>query len=381
MAITLGAQGESTVLNALYDVDFDPIVPFLVGEEGKLAKFLMRLGGEESLMETFARWAYTQAIDSVDTVAVAPASTAALSFTVSTPGAWEPYAVVLHAPSKETLVIDTVDNSTGVVTVFGRARGVAAAAWSPGDELIRMGTAYPPGSSINQARSFQEVSVDNYAQIFWEPVEIDNTTIAINQKKGLHGGDFVARERKKKYLQFMRDMDYAHTFGESSNSSVRTMGGINPFVASTETATIATLSEANFENHLATKGLIDGSEKKLMLTSAFVATGLNQYATTKLQTSVGGTKYGYKLSTYSNALGELTVMPHYNFSKSTALKGTSIIIDLTNVQRAVLRPMKLYADIEVGTRDVRMDAWLAECTAKWGHPRHHSKILGTTAFA
>lgn len=384
MAISAGPAGASNILSALYDVDFEPIVPLLVGEEGKLAKFLMELGGEEDLAARQVEWAYSEAIDSVDTIAATPANpTTVLTIQVTTIGKWKPNHSVLHAASGETLIIESVDSASSTVTFFERSRGDnVAASFASGDELVRMGTAQPDGSSIGEARMQQDVWASNKVQLFWENVDFDGTTVAINRKRGLRGGDFVARKRREKLLQVLRDIDYAHMFGESVESTDRrTMGGIVNFIASTETATIAALTELAFEQHLESKGLLHGPEKKLAITSAWVAGGLNRVASNKLQTTVGGKKYGYDLRTWQTPQGELKIMPHYNLSTVTALRGKIIMLDTANIHRAVLRPLKLYVDIDAGTRDATMDAWLGQMTAAWGHPRHHSYIKGITSFS
>ena len=57
------------------------------------------------------------------------------------------------------------------------------------------------------------------------------------------------------------------------------------------------------------------------------------------------------------------------------------VVDLTDAAICALRNTKLYVDIATGMRDVKVDAWLSELTARWGHPLHHSKLDGVTSFS
>lgn len=381
--ISVGAAGKGNILSALYDVDFDPVIPLLVMEEGKFTRFLQQIGEPEDLMAVKAEWGYSEARDAVDTVATV-ATAADLSVHVTNIGQWGPNDAIMHAASGETSVVESVNHATSRVQLTERSRGqTAAAAFAQGDSLINLGPAYPDGASITEARMVVDQTAENYVQLFWENVEFDGTTLAINAKKGLRGGNYESRKRKETLLNFMRRMDYAHLFGEAVDNGVhRTMGGLWNFVAATESATIPSLTDIAFDNHLEQKGLLHGSDNKVLVTSNYIHMGLNRQVQGRMHvtTNVGGSKAGYKLKTLETPMGDITILPHYNFSVVPEFKGRGLLMDKASVQRAVLRPMKLFVDIETGTKDVRMDAWMAQVTAKWGHPRNHSKFQGVNAF-
>jgi hypothetical protein len=379
---TVGALTTSTTLSALFEVDFWDKVPILQGEKGKLAKFLMKLG-QEDIAAKKIDYAYAQILQTIDTV-VTGTTSSGLSFVVSHINRWAPNDVVLFPDgNNETAVIQAVDTATSTVTLYARQRGVRpAAAIVAGNELINQGQAYDEGATVVEPRMVQDTPASNYVQLFWQPVSFTGTQIAINNKGGMYGGDYVKRKRNEKMIEHLQKQDHALMWGESAQTGDRrTMGGIDSIIDATKTSTIATMARNDFEQFLEEKALREGdADNMVFLTSYFMARGMNRWGTDVIRTNTGGTEFGYRMDTYLTQFGDMKLMPHYNFL-AQAHKGIGFAINLTDIAICTLRKMKLYVDIDVGTKDVKMDAFLTEQTARWGHPLHHSKSKGTTAFA
>lgn len=380
MAQSVGAAGAGNILSALYEVDFEDTIPLLVGEEGKLAKFLGTLPKGPKLIARYADWGYSEVTSPIDTVTEVVA-TGSLVFPVANIDQWKPYNLVL-LPSGETCLIDSVDRSLSQFTVFSRVRGSnAAVEVADNAEIIRMGTAMPDGSSVSEARMQVDVTARNYVQTFYENVDFDLVTTAINENGGFNGGDFEARKRTEALLKFLQDQDTAHLWGEGSeDDGSRSMTGVGNLIASTETATIAALTELALDQHLETKGFLYGAEHKIAITSNTVIGGMNRYAKGRMQTQVGGKRYGYDMRFYDGPGATLEVMPHHLMSVSANLRKIMLILDKRQLKCRVLRNQKLYTDIDAGTRLAKMDMWLTMRTMTAGHPRHHSRINGITSF-
>ena len=325
----------------------------------------------------------------ITTIAVTPASpTTDLTIQVTDDDLADEGDVILHK-SGETLRVQYVTHgATPTWTFEERSRGTyAAASFAATDELYNMGPAQDDGSDLGVAYITQDVFYENPVQTYWRRIEFDNTTLAVNEKGGLYGGDFKARKRGEVMRELLQKMDMNAIFGEAAVTSgvgtdtVRTLGGLRNFIQATERSTIATLNKAALGTYAADKGMLHGGERKMVICSYNGAEGLSQHATSNIQYQPGGKKIGFELKEYVTTIGQMTIMPHYNLSLGTAWDGLYLFVPEKAFRKAVLRPFKLLGDINVGTKDVETDAYIGAHTFEYGHPRHYGEINGVTAWA
>lgn len=386
----VGAAGKANTLSSLWARDVEDKIVDIIGEDGKLTKFLS-LHKDDDVSATEAEWIVTNHVQPFTTIRTAPtAGLTDTTFAINDSGTFGPGDIVFH-PSGETARVLSVVNTAGAATITLESRnrgGTGAVTWALGDQLINLGSAKDDGDTLGAARISQDVVYTNPVQIYFERVEFDGTAIAINEKKGIYGGDFVARKRAQTLRRILQQMDMNALFGQAAYSagvgttSVRTMGGIRPHIAAANKATIATLTQAALEGFMATRpDMRGGSENMLVIGSGVGVVGLNSYATSRIQAAPGGKRIGYQLEEFVTPIGTLTVMEHYNLSKITALKGLLLFIKRDELVKKVLRPLKLYGDVNTGLVDVRTDAFLGQHTLALGSPDSHGEINGTTAYA
>lgn len=388
--ITTGTAGKHNTLQAQWARDIEDQFTDISGEEGKLTKVLS-MATDDDVSATHAEWGVTRAVQPFTTIRAGfVASATALTIPVADGGVFIEDSIVLH-PSGETARVASVDNTEGAetITLESRSRGaIPAATWAAGDTLMNQGTAKDDGDTLGQARISQDVIYENPVQIYWERVEFDGTTIAINERKGIYGGDYVARKRGQVLKTILQQMDINALFGEAATTagvganSVRTLGGVRNHIAAANVATIATLDRVALENYIANHpDLRMNGDDLLVVSSDQGAMGMNRYATPHLQVNSGGKRFGFRLTELVTPLGVTKLMPHYNLSRVPQFQGLFLILNQGSMRKAVLRKLKLYGDVNTGLVDVRTDAYLGQHTFKWGAPEEHGEINGVTAYA
>lgn len=386
----IGTAGKHNTLSALWVRDVEDKITDIIGEDGKLTK-LLSMTKDNDVSATEAEWIVTNHVQPFTTVRTAPANGLTdLTITINNSGTFAPGDIVFH-PAGETMRVASVVNTVGAASITFEARnrgGTGAVTIAITDQLINLGSAKDDGDTLGASRISQDVIFTNPVQIYFERVEFDGTTIAVNEKKGIYGGDFVARKRAQTLRRILQQMDLNALFGQAAYSagvgplSVRSLGGIRPHIAAANRATIATLTQAALEGFMATRpDMRRDSGDMLVIGSGVGMVGLNSYSTQRIQAQPGGKTMGFQLEKFVTPIGSLTVMEHYNLSRITALRGLLLFLCRDQLQKKVLRPLKLYGDVNTGLVDVRTDAFLGQHTFSWGAPECHGEINGTTAYA
>lgn len=389
--MTRGTAGRSNTLLASWERDVEEKVAYLVGEEGKLTKFASLAGSKEA--KSFKHeWIIAEHRPMLTTIAVTPVGpTTALTFEVTEDDLFDQGDSLLHESGETMRVASVTHGANPTVTVEARNRGgvdgFPAASLAMGDEIYNQGPAVDDGSDLGVAYITQDTILENPVQTYWRRIEFDNTTLAVNDKGGIYGGDFKARKRGEVMRELLQKMDQNAIHGEAAETAgvgsdtVRTLGGLRNFIESTERATIATLNKNALSTFAADQGFLNGPEQKMVVCSYNGAVGLNRHADSAIQYRPGEKVIGYDLSEYVTPIGKMLVMPHYNLSLGTAWDGLFLFVPAQGFRKAVLRPWKLLGNINVGTKDVETDAYIGAHTYEFGHPRHYAEINGVTAYA
>lgn len=387
----IGTAGKANTLTSEWVRDVEDQVVDIIGNEGKFTKFLSQTSDSDVGAE-YAEWIVTNSLQPFTTVRTAPANGLTdLTININDPGTYGVGDICYH-PAGETMRIASVVNTPGAASITFEARnrgGTGAVTIANGDQLINIGNASDDGSTLGAARITQDQIYTNPVQIFFERVEFDGTMLAINEKNGIYGGNMAARKRAQKMRQLLQQMDLAALFGQAATSTgalgaltVRTLGGIRGHIPAANKATIATITQATLEGFMAARpDLLMGSEDMLVIGSATGVVGLNSFSTQRIQLKPGDRKLGFALDTYVTPIGTLDVMNHYNLSKIPALKGLLLFLTKSEMKKKVLRPLKLYGNVNTGLVDLQTDAFLGQHTMEWGAPEHHGEINGTTAYA
>lgn len=387
----IGTAGKANTLASEWVRDVESKVTDIIGNEGMFTKFLSQTTDSDLSADT-AEWIVTNSLQPFTTIRTAPGNGLTdVVIAINDPGTFGIGDIVYHPAGETARVLSTVNTAgAATITLEGRNRGgTGAQTWALADQLINLGNASDDGSTLGAARITQDQIYTNPVQIYFERVEFDGTALAINEKNGIYGGDMAARKRAQKMRQLLQQMDLDALFGQAATTTgalgaltVRTLGGIRGHIPAANKATIATLTQAALEGFMAARpDLLMGSQDMLVLCSAAGAVGLNSFTTQRIQLRAGETKLGYNLETYVTPIGSLKVMSHYNLSKIPALKGLMLFLTVSEMQKKVLRPLRLYGNVNTGLVDLQTDAFLGQHTFAWGAPEHHGEINGTTAYA
>lgn len=390
--INTGTAGVHNTLAAQFERDVEDKFSDLIGEEGKLTK-LLSMTKDEDVISTVAEWGVTEHVPNYTTLSATPSSaTTNLTWSVTEPKVFGVGDICMHE-SGETLRVQSVDYNATVdnITFEARSRGAtAAASVASGDGVYNLGSAKDDGDDLGTQRITQDVMYENPVQLYWERVEFNGTEIAVNARKGIFGGDYVARKRGQVMRMMLEQMDFNAIFGEAAETAgvgsdtVRTLGGFRAHIATANKSTIATLSQSALENYVADRPNLrmgPNGDDLVVLCSDRGAVGLNSYSTQRIQAQPGGKTLGFALYEYVTPIGKITVMPHYQLSKTSDFNGLFFFLNRSEMTKAVLRPLKFYGDVDTGLVDVRTDAYLGQHSFKWGHPNHMGEINGVTAYA
>lgn len=391
MSALTGTAGRHNILDAQWERDVDQDVINSIGDEGAVHKHFSQITTGD-VSSTVAEWIVTEHQQPFTTVSGTMSNPDVdLVIPITDAGFANIGDIVQHATSQETARVADVDNnaSPATITLEARSRGDNAAAnWADTDTLINLGSAKDDGDDLGEAVIPADVIYTNNLQLYWERIEFDGTTVRLNEKRGIYGGDYVTRKRKQVMVKMLQQMDQNILFAEAATSagvgstSVRTHGGIRPHIATENVDTLATLSRSVFENYLALRpDLRMGMGNLTIICSDWGVAGMNRYADATIQYKPGGKSVGYKIAEVVTPFGTFKLMPSYNMSKVAEYKGLFFLVTDEEVERAQLLPLTLYGDVGTKLTDKRTDAYMAQHTYKLGDPLHNGEINGVTAFA
>lgn len=388
MTTTTGTVGHHNILNAQWMRDVDDDVINSIGDKGAVHKFFSQVNTDD-VKATEAEWIVTEHPQPFTTLSATPSDPDVdLVIAVADASVFNIGDIAQHAGSQETGRVADRDVVGQTITLESRSRGDNAAAnWASGDTLVNLGSAKDDGDDLGEALTAQDVMYENPIQLYWERIEFDGTTVRLNEKRGIYGGDYVTRKRKDAMLRMLQQMDMNILTAEAATSagvasdSVRTHGGVRPHIADENVDTIATLTRANFENFLALRpDLRMGDGDLTIICSDWGVAGMNRYADAHIDYKPGGKEVGFRIQRIVTPFGTFNLLPTYNFSKVTEYKGLFLLVSTNEIEKATLLPLTLYGDVGTGLVDKRTDAYMGQHTYKLGDPVHHGEINGVTAF-
>jgi hypothetical protein len=389
MTATTGTVGHHNVLSAQWSRDVDEDVIRSIGDVGNVHKLFSQVNTDD-VRATEAEWIVEEHAQPFTTLSATPSDPDVdLVISVVEAAVFGIGDIAQHATSQETGRVADRDLVANTITLESRSRGDNAAAnWASGDTLINLGSAKDDGDDLGEALTYQDVMYENPIQLYWERIEFDGTTVRLNEKRGIYGGDYVTRKRKAAMTRMLQQMDMNVLTAEAATSagvasdSVRTHGGIRPHIDSANVTTMATATRANIENFLALRpDMRLGDGDLTIVTSDWMLAGFNRFADSTIQYKPGGKEVGFAISTIVTPFGRFNLMSNYNLSKISEYKGLALLINLAEIEKATLLPLTLYGGIGSGLVDKQTDAYMGQHTYKLGAPGHHGEINGVTAFS
>jgi len=317
-------------------------------------------------------------------------ATGAVTITVSGAGSSSAYIftigdIVKNARTGENFLVATVPTAT-TITVASTGRGFGSTvdtAMADGDSLFIIGNVNEEGASARQVNTTRAAKETNYTQIFRTTMSVTGTEDNVD----LYGGKDLPYQRAKAATQHAKDIEKAFWFGQKKSTTganvrpLRSTGGILEFIE-TGNGYIqnqgGALTAPDFNTFLR-EGFTYGNSKKILFAGGLVVQAINEFARGQIQTKVGESTYGVKVSEYMTAFGSISIVHQNMFVEDYA--GYAFLLDLDCFKYRYLnnRDTKLRTNIQAPDVDGTTDEYLTECGLQRMQAPRHALLKGVQA--
>lgn len=381
MAQIAGQRNTSNVDQSSRKLDIGSRIALLNPTSVPFTALLNKVSSRKTINPKFTNYTDTLAprVDTVPGGALIGDGT----ITVANGGYFNVEDLILAPATKELLRVTAIAGNVLTVT---RGVGSTAAAIAAGAQIYIVGSAAMEGDVSKQARSSTPTSVDNYTQIFRDPV--DESASALSSDFIFDEHDYTYTKRKKG-IEHATRLERAAWWGRPSTSgtpAVRTTGGFFHFQGATNATDAAgSFTESEFWN--ASPALFKyGSGRKLAFASGLVLSVISQWAQGKVQTRTDDTTYGIAISELQGPLGRLGLVHHPLFDDTTVYSGYMAVLDMDDdVAKRYLaggiggsRDTHLVEKIQENDRDGQKDEYRSEVGFQFGDPNRHGYVFGVT---
>lgn len=326
-------------------------------------------GAEPSAAGLGVNWGSALSLKAGDILMVEPAADTA----VFTPE----YVIVTQTPTSATVI-------PAVTRGFA---GSAAAAYTGGEKLLLVGSAYAEGTSSPSATTRNPIKYSNLTQIFKNVYSITGTA----EQTKTRTGDTIKNDKRRKSFDHAAQIEYAMIFGRksegvgSNGKPLRTMDGIRRFVPNavfTAGATMNTFLDAvypvfDFDSDAGDtrmafcgNGALNALNKAIMNASGTSAMNVNFNGPIKV--------YGVNFNEYIIPQGRLLLKTHPLFNRNSLYTNSMLVLDFSAFKWRPLRnrDTKFQDDIQTKREDLREGQWLTEAGIEVWHGGLTSKWLG-----
>ena len=301
---------------------------------------------------------------------------------------------VVKIPSTgEVMLVSAISSNT--VTMIrdytGDATGSSAAS---GSDIVIIGSAFTEGSSASAllTLSTQTVAKYNYLQIFRKSVELTKTLA----NSELYGGADRPYQRKKKGIELMRDlertflygrraMDATTTLADAGNLNRRMTAGIDYYITTNDTSSVAGMTEAEFEGFLRSVFRY-GSSSRYLFCAPLILSVISLWAQGKLQMFPKDKTYGIAISQYLSPHGTVNLVKELMLENAGGVSSTSnfggyaFAIELEDVvyRYHTNRDVTMETDIQNPGDDFYKDQYICEIGMEFHNEQKHGKLRGVT---
>lgn len=303
----------------------------------------------------------------------------------STSALWAADDLAYNTRTGETVRVTGTEAGKIVVV---RGIGSTAAKMLVGDELIRVGSAAQEGALDKPARSKNPVEIENFCQIFREPIDATATQLATRDRTQPRDWD---RQMNHAGIEHAKDIEYAAMLGHPSvdltgTNARRTTGGFNHFATQNITDVGGEMTETEFWASL-TSPFRFGSRTKLGISGANVSSILTTYPRSKVIVTQPDPSltYGIHMVQLITPHGKILNLVTHWLMEGVELSKQLWIVDLANVGYKYLngdegnRDTHIRHNIQAPGQDGRKDEYLTECGFVYGQALTHGKIVNITS--
>lgn len=293
-----------------------------------------------------------------------------------------PGDVVKNARTGENVLVTSLTD-TNTVAITRSIGTTAAAAMSAGDGLFIIGNANEENAAarnVNTTRSNQQT---NFTQIFRTTIALSGTEDAAK----LYGGRDLPYLRSKKATEHALDIERAFWLGQKDSDTSATQGhprrytggvlelieGGNSYVQNQG----GVLTAPDLNTFLR-EGFTYGNSTKMLFAGGLFLQAVNEIARGQIQTNVGQTTYGVKISKWMTAFGEVNIVHNPLFVEDLAGYGFLLDMECFRYRYMAGRDTKLRTNIQSPDVDGIVDEYLTECGLERRQAPRHALIKGVT---
>lgn len=217
--------------------------------------------------------------------------------------------------------------------------------------------------------------------------QIFKTSIAVTgtaKESAMYGGSDLLIERAVKGTEHMEQIEKTFWLSEKKQDTTdhytRTTGGIlelinggNSFVQNQG----GVLTAPDFNNFLR-EGFTYGSPKKILFAGGLVLAAVNEFARGQIQTAVGQSSYGVKVSSYMTAFGDITMVHHPLFIGELAGYGFLLDLNCFKIRPLRNRDTRLELNVQAPDVDGEIDQYITETGLERRQAPRHALLKGVT---
>jgi hypothetical protein len=246
--IISGARNTEDILSVNKKVDMGD-VHMLEDDKILLTKLLSKIGKREVYNRTF-KWMTDEIRPKFDQLAEA-LDNSETAVDVDNGSYFTAGDLVKVVETGEVMRVSSV--ATNTLTVVRGVGTTAAANALDNGQLLILGNANAEGATLPAARTVKEVEQTAYTQIQRDAIHLTGTEMAMGKAGGLYTGDEQNKQRAKKLLEHVRNINHTAYWGESNYDTTNKIGyagGIDDFIAAANRDGAASLTETEFNDGL-----------------------------------------------------------------------------------------------------------------------------------
>jgi hypothetical protein len=263
--------------------------------------------------------------------------------------------------------------STTVFTATRGSQGTTAATIADNSFLLKIGSAFPEGTSEPDAAARNPIKYSNYTQIFKSVYEITGTAAQTKTRTG----DPIRNDKKRKAFDHARDIELAMLFGQKSEVTgvngkpKRTMDGIRKFIPAATTTILSSWTLVDFLD--AVSPVFDFDSPAGDTRIAFCGNSALNHFNKKITSASGHTAISYRVDQkvsvfgvnfveYVLPQGRLILKTHPLMNRHSLYKNSMFILDFSAIRWRPMRnrDTKFQDNIQQKGEDAVRGQWMTE---------------------
>lgn len=289
--------------------------------------------------------------------------------------------IVRNVDTGENVLVVTGSTDTAIEVERGYGT-VAAADMADNDGLFIIGNVNEENAAARNVNTTQATPQSNYTQIFKTTIAVSGTEDAAK----LYGGRDLPYLRAKKATEHALDIERAFWWGQKNTDTganghpQRATGGVDEFVTGGngfQQDQGGALTAADMNTFLR-EGFTYGNSRKMLFAGGIVLQAINEIARGQIQTEVGMTEYGMKVSRWMTPFGEIDIVHNPLFVEEMA--GTAYLLDMECFRYRYMegRDTKLMTNVQAPDVDGIVDQYLSEVGLERKEAARHAYLTGVT---